>query len=508
MRRAGSLGSFLILSGVALVASLLTTAALAEPSPIPEDCFPPSQTFWLDEGPTDPGLTMGSTGEVRGAVIFVDFSDAPQSETTTSYFDRFGPTTTSTFDDLSYGRFDLALTPIHKWYRMSKPSPDYGFDRFNFTFQKHRAFMAEALALADPDIDLSEFDFFVVAASKRAAVDGTAFIAPNPGDELMADGKAFRFAATVEERHRDLLLVPGFGSPVTIHELTHLLGLPDLYNNADPYFDDAGTWDYMAQPEPVVPGLFGWHKWKLGWLEDDQVRCQVGAGSIEETLTPVSVAGGTKLIVVRTGETQAYAIEARRAVGTDSRLCEEGVLIYSIDTSRISGSDPSAVLVKPAQADDPNQRERCGWLYEAPFDVGENEVSTFESVFPEIKVEVSASSDAGYDVRVTYGGGYTPPTVSHSRSVDLTIKKHMVVSGVLVGTDEFSPCVAGVDIELQRRASPGWKPVQSVETTSTGSFTMKLPDKPGKYRAVAKAHSISTVHGCREAVSAIAKHNH
>ncbi len=88
----------------------------------------------------------------------------------------------------------------------------------------------------------------------------------------------------------------------------------------------------MGSQFGLAPDLFGWHKWKLGWLDPRQVRCVQGAGPARLTLEPlaaapgVPVAGaagapafglgrGTKLAVVRTGPDSALAFEARGPVG-------------------------------------------------------------------------------------------------------------------------------------------------------------------------------------------------
>ena len=40
-----------------------------------------------------------------------------------------------------------------------------------------------------------------------------------------------------------------------------------------------GDWDLMGSQFGLAPDLFGWHKWKLGWLEPRQVVCVRGPGA-------------------------------------------------------------------------------------------------------------------------------------------------------------------------------------------------------------------------------------
>src|SRR6266545_4240468 len=75
------------------------------------------------------------------------------------------------------------------------------------------------------------------------------------------------------------------------------------------------------------------------------------------------------------------------------------------------------------------------------------------------------------------------PVLTHSRSVTLSLRKHLVARGMVSVGDGFTACAASVPVKIQRRVSGQWKTVGSTTTTDTGSFKKRIPDKPGKYRA-------------------------
>jgi hypothetical protein len=197
-----------------------------------------------------------------------------------------------------------------------------------------------------------------------------------PGEGARADG--------VEIRHGNILdpgtraLGTGAGR-VQVHEIIHTLGLPDLGGRAV-------GWDPLAVGVelPGTTHLLGWHSWLLGWLDPPQLTC-VSTGSVEETLTPIAVAGGKKLVVAPITETVAYAVEVRRRVGRDQGACGEGVLVYRIDSTRASYEDPIVLLGTP----------RCGNVTPGAFPTGQ----TAEDGL--VKVEVLATNGRDYRVRVT-----------------------------------------------------------------------------------------------------------
>src|SRR3954466_4737686 len=96
------------------------------------------------DGPTDTTLYHPSTGTIHGAMVFVDFSDAPASETTTALYDAVVPWAQSWFTEVSYGAVTLAVTPAPTWFRMPKTSTAYGFGD-GVTFNEQRAYIADAM---------------------------------------------------------------------------------------------------------------------------------------------------------------------------------------------------------------------------------------------------------------------------------------------------------------------------------------------------------------------------
>jgi hypothetical protein len=108
----------------------------------------------------------------------------------------------------------------------------------------------------------------------------------------------------------------------------------------------------------------------------------------------------------------------------------------------------------------------------------------------------------------TSAANFTVSTV-HSRSVTLRLKRHLVAKGVVSVGDGFTACVASVPVKIQRRVSGSWKNVGSATTTATGSYSKKLKDKTGKYRAKAPKVTLNAgVDVCKGAKSPARTHKH
>lgn len=355
-----------------------------------------------NEGPTDYSFHLRPIGKLRAIMIFVDFPDAPESERTEELFKMLVPESVKWFKEVSYGRMSLDVTPVHLWHRMSKASSEYSFSGKMpaMTFDQHRTYIEEAIQIADKRIDYRQYKIVFVVAAKTPAIPSSPAFHAQPGRGILADGVEIRHAATFGMDIRKPL--PMYASNILIHETGHLIGLPDLHDwkyTGHPNRQHAGGWDTMSSI--VTRAHFtAWHKLKLGWLDPAQIMCLAPAGSTERTITPLAVPGGLKAIVVPVGPSQAYVIEVRQPVGQDSNLCDRGVLIYTVDAAIRNGSGPLRVI--PAQKDpNPTQFDKCAMHYNAAFDIGPSEVSTFEDSALKLKIEVLSRQGSSYKIRAT-----------------------------------------------------------------------------------------------------------
>ena len=237
------------------------------------------------------GLDTWNAGYPRPAsrldavMVFLSFPDSvPNHDPGELATDHF-PATSTFFDRASYGRFKLRADPQPAWVVMPKASTAYGISR-DWEPKKRSAYMRDAIAAADPTVDFSRYDIvYLVADPDAPGVDSDATKVVNFEHPLSADGVDIRRVVTVFERHPP-------DRNVLAHETGHVFDLPDLYHRPvdgkgdwDTY---VGDWDVMGSQFGMAPDLFGWHKWKLGWLDERAVRCVTREELI--TLEPIAAA--------------------------------------------------------------------------------------------------------------------------------------------------------------------------------------------------------------------------
>ncbi|MGW7298674.1 M6 family metalloprotease domain-containing protein [Streptomyces sp. NPDC054829] len=351
---------------------------------------------------------------LNAVMVFLSFPDSvPLTSPAELTADHF-PATGRFFERASYGRFSLRAHPLRTWIRMPRPSTAYAIQR-DWRAADRAAYLRDALAVTDPRVDFSRYDIvYFVADPDAPGVDSDATKVVNLETPLRADGAAIRRVVTVFEQHPPDRLV-------LAHETGHVFDLPDLYHRPldgkgdwDTY---VGDWDLMGSQFGLAPDLFAWHKWKLGWLDPDQVHCVRERGGTRLTLEPLGagpgavlagaagapafgLGGGTKLAVVRTGADSALAFEARSRVGNDAEACREGILVYRISSAEESGRGPVEVI-------DAHPKTEACWensvyppLADAPVSLGE----TFTVPGEDVRVEVEGRTGAGaWTVRIVTG---------------------------------------------------------------------------------------------------------
>ncbi|MEV0783403.1 M6 family metalloprotease domain-containing protein [Streptomyces sp. NPDC050423] len=334
-------------------------------------------------------------------MVFLSFPDARPVTTPAELTSDYFPATTRFFQRASYGKFTLRPHPQKQWIQMPRPSVWYGIKR-DWSNDRRSAYLHDAIDAADPEVDFSKYDIvYLVADPDAPGVDSDATKVVNFDRPLHADGTDIRRVVTVFEQHPP-------DHNVLAHETGHVFDLPDLYHRPSDGKGDwdtyVGDWDVMGSQFGLSPDLFGWHKWKLGWLDDRQVTCiQSDRVVTLESMAAVPVPGasiGTRLAVIRTGEGSAVAIEARSATGNDRSTCSEGVLLYRIRNETPSGGGPVDVIDTHPGTDACWDRSVYAPLADAPLRVGE----TFSVPGGHTTIEVADRTPSGaWTVRITTG---------------------------------------------------------------------------------------------------------
>ncbi|MDX2681353.1 M6 family metalloprotease domain-containing protein [Streptomyces soliscabiei] len=355
----------------------------------------------MSEGVPTTGGYARSTGTVRALTLMIDFSDAPGRGSALSRYREFFPKTEQWFRAASYGRLAYhAETPIPHWLRMPKSFRAYGIERGAPFDPGYRELVQDIVAAADPTVDFRAYDLLNVLVTPNAgpsALDTVLSVTFAGNTEApVADGVSVANASFVYSRQDD-----GSGSydrtgyRVLPHENGHVFGLPDLYTQEGG--GAVGHWDIMSEDWGADNDLLGWHKWKLGWLDASQIACAATRGTREYPLTPLSRAGGPKLVFVPIDGRTGYAVELRARGGNDEAVCRAGVLIYKVDADVDTGMGPVTVYDSHTASGgctrSPNVHAE---LSDAPFTPGE----TFKDPKRGIRISVT-----GTGTRTVTGAG-------------------------------------------------------------------------------------------------------
>ncbi|MFH9615140.1 M6 family metalloprotease domain-containing protein [Streptomyces pratensis] len=334
-------------------------------------------------------------------MVFLSFPDSDPVVSPEVLAADYFPSTTRFFERASYGKFTLRAHPQRRWTSMPHPSTRYGIQR-DWGSESRSAYLRDAIEAADAQTDFSAYDIvYLVADPDAPGVDSDATKVVNFDRPLRADDTDIRRVVTVFEEHPP-------DRNVLAHETGHVFDLADLYHRPEDGKGDwdtyVGDWDVMGSQFGLSPDLFGWHKWKLGWLEGEEVVCVQGAADLTlEPMAEVPVPGasiGTRLAVIRTGADSALAIEARSATGNDRTTCTEGVLVYRIRNATPSGGGPVEVLDTHPDSDACWDRSVYPPLADAPLQEGERYTVPGER----IRIDVADRTRSGaWTVRIATG---------------------------------------------------------------------------------------------------------
>ena len=309
---------------------------------------------------------LSPVGNVRWAILAIDFPDLPATATPSSILAQLEPAA-ALYGSVSYGRLTAQLAlGVPTVVRMPLPSAAYSFA----TFDSHRDYLRNATDAAcaagwDPAGGWDSVVAMAAVATPSLGY-GPAFCAV-PGEGYTPScaprGAAFLNSATSGNDFH------GWGFKWFNHENSHTMGLVDLYafSGGGGQFRFTGQWGIMGDISGAGVEFFGWERWLLGWLTDAEVTC-LGAGNTTVALAPLSGGGGAsaaRLIVVPTPSTlgtTGLAVEYRTPLNYDANIPKAGLLVYFMDTSFATGEGPLRVL---------NAEEGDNAKLQAPLAVGE-----------------------------------------------------------------------------------------------------------------------------------------
>lgn len=287
--------------------------------------------------------------KIKAAFICVDFpnvkaenSKYPQPK---FFYEILAEDGLKVFNEISYGKLDMEVTLFDKWFTMPKNDDEYNMGRV-ITAEIHRNYIKDAMDISCKEVNYSDYDVLYIAPVNGSAVPFSPTMVNYSNPIECASGKiglAVTFGADMYSRKGKLFA----------HENGHIMGLPDLYTydvtkGAQDAFSHCGTWDLMGWIEGIAPDFLAYSKWRLGWIDENQVAKVEQTG--EYQLTPVETKDGLKLAIAPLDEYSGYAVEYRQPIGLDANLPSDGIIVYKIDGKIASGA--GCITIIPPKKED------------------------------------------------------------------------------------------------------------------------------------------------------------
>lgn len=333
---------------------------------------------------------------ITPVVFLVDFSDRPQHRAAADFFTLFfgtGPIEKSVanyWSEVSYGSFTVAgnSSDIRGWLR---PGVDFASAItqnsqladifFGLNFPNFLTLLNDLVSSLDASVDFSRYD-----ADGDGIVDSAIFVHAGYGGEdtgdtindiwsqtiffpgsaiatgdgvsivdcvVVPEEKFYNDPDGIDNGDEDLV-----GIGVIVHEMGHLMGLPDLYptttqGGVTGNFSGVGVFDLMGfglwgnsllLDQDTPAHLSAWSKMFLGWLNP----VELSTTSFANILAPVEAAPEAfKVLINGPGDpTQYILIENRQITDTtvpdpawlfDNSLPGTGVVIWHVDEDVING---------------------------------------------------------------------------------------------------------------------------------------------------------------------------
>lgn len=284
-------------------------------------------------------------GDRKSVVLFVDFPDlSADPKAIIEWKNTQVPFAEKAWRSMSYDKYRLKFDLVEKFFRIPSKWQDFVKNEAGniagstpALAMNHQKLIIETLNVADAEVDFSKYDFInIVTPSSTPKVEPGA----SGGGGFNVDGKRnfLAISGPFDEYQGDPLKASWLA-----HEAGHLLGLTHVYD----FRQRQGAWDLMGNVF-ANNDIYGWSKFFLAWIGDNQVNC-LPKNLAQETTHLITPLGdkveGTKLVMIPISLTQSIVIESRRSTPLD--LIDkntEGILVYKVDTSIPDGKGTISIL--------------------------------------------------------------------------------------------------------------------------------------------------------------------
>ena len=233
-----------------------------------------------------------ATGDVKAVMVFVEFPDVRHDRTVEEACSIITGDAKDWYRLESYGRLRFEVTPHGDWQMMPKETTAY--DKIQSNANAHIEYISTALSLFPTgSINYDDYNIAYVVAAKTPKEPEVLFNSPtlSAGIEVPTNNGTVRHAVTFGRDSYER------GFHVLLHETGHLFGLPDLYLfSSTDWLNPVGAWDIMCDLD-LGQHFLGWHKYKLGWLDESQLF-YLKSGEVSLPLAPFESAEGVKMILL------------------------------------------------------------------------------------------------------------------------------------------------------------------------------------------------------------------
>lgn len=305
-----------------------------------------------------------AVGKKKGLIILVNYPDSRQTQFQTEHTrelfhevanskdysnPEFGFTgsVADYFRAQSLGKLDIEFDVVgpymlgHKrWY--------YGTNESYLRDTRAGEMIAEAVELADPDVNYADYDWdgdgevdqvFVLYAGKGEHDGGpSASIWPHESKLSASDyGKSLNLDGVKIDTYACSSELQGSGTICGIgticHEFSHCLGFPDAYDQTKEHWG-MGYWDLMDIGSYIDNGFTpscytGLERMIAGWQNAKVLRND----TIVNDMGPISEGGEFFIVYNEGNKNEFYILENHQNVGWDAKRKGTGLLVNYVDYS-------------------------------------------------------------------------------------------------------------------------------------------------------------------------------